>query len=146
MKSRTFTGIAFCSPLIVGLIAFTILPVGASLWFSFCNYPILDPPRFVGVANYAEMAHDDQFWHSVRNKLCKVLQISPRDEDQKLNEALAAQEKNNSRSAGMTNLVLRCEDAVNRKDLSDEDLKELVAACDKISEQAEGLLTTSKAE
>jgi len=85
-------------------------------------------------------------WHSVRNKLCKVLQISPRDEDQKLNEALATQEKNNSRSTGMTNLVLRCEDAVNRKDLSDEDLKELVAACDKISEQAESLLTTSKAD
>ena len=85
-------------------------------------------------------------WHSVRNKLCKVLQISPREEDRKLNEALAVQEKNNSRSAGMTSLVLRCEGAVNRKDLSDEDLKELVAACDKISEQAESLLTTSKAD
>ncbi len=43
-------------------------------------------------------------------------------------------------------LVERCERAVNRKDLSDEELQELVAACDKISEQAESLLTTSRSD
>ena len=26
-----------------GLLAFTVLPVVASFWFSLCNYPILDP-------------------------------------------------------------------------------------------------------
>ena len=74
---RTFTGIAFCSPLIFGLLAFTILPILASLWFSLCNYPILDPPRFVGTANYAELARDDQFWHSVRNTFEYVLLAVP---------------------------------------------------------------------
>jgi len=64
---RTLTGILFCSPLIVGILCFTVLPVLASFWFSFCNYPILDAPRFVGLANYREITNDDQFWHSVRN-------------------------------------------------------------------------------
>ena len=77
MKSRTFTGLAFCSPLIFGLVAFTILPVLASFWFSLCNYPILDPPRFVGASNYVELARDDRFWHSVRNTFTYVLLAVP---------------------------------------------------------------------
>ncbi len=77
MKRRTLTGLAFCSPLIFGLLAFTVLPVLASFWFSLCNYPILDPPKFVGTANYAELARDDQFWHSVRNTFTYVLGAVP---------------------------------------------------------------------
>lgn len=77
MRSKTFTGLAFCSPLILGLLAFTVLPVAASAWFSLCNYPILDPPRYVGVANYVELARDEQFWHSVRNTFTYVLLAVP---------------------------------------------------------------------
>jgi multiple sugar transport system permease protein len=77
LKRRTLTGLAFCSPLIFGLLAFTVLPVVASFWFSLCNYPILDPPRYVGLANYAEMARDEQFWHSVRNTFEYVLGAVP---------------------------------------------------------------------
>jgi multiple sugar transport system permease protein len=77
MNRRTLIGLAFCSPLIVGLLAFTVLPVLASFWFSLCNYPILDPPRFVGTANYVELARDDQFWHSVRNTFEYVLGAVP---------------------------------------------------------------------
>jgi len=77
MKSRTFTGIMFCMPLIVGILAFTVVPVVASFWFSLCNYPILDPPKFVGTANYVELARDDRFWHSVRNTFTYVLFAIP---------------------------------------------------------------------
>ena len=77
MKSRTWTGLAFCSPLIIGLLCFTVLPVVASFWFSLCNYPILEPPRFVGVANYVELARDDRFWHSVRNTFLYVAGAIP---------------------------------------------------------------------
>jgi hypothetical protein len=34
MKPKTLTGLAFCAPLIFGLLAFTVLPVLASAWFS----------------------------------------------------------------------------------------------------------------
>ncbi len=77
MNRRTWTGLAFCSPLILGLLAFTVLPVIASFWFSLCNYPILDSPRYVGAANYVEMAHDDRFWHSVQNTFVFVLASVP---------------------------------------------------------------------
>jgi multiple sugar transport system permease protein len=77
MKPRTFTGIAFCSPLIIGMVCFTIVPVLMSFWFSLCNYPILDPPRFVGTANYAELFKDERFWHSVRNTFEYVIAAVP---------------------------------------------------------------------
>ncbi len=98
-------------------------------------------------------------WLNVRQKLCKLLQISPREEDDKLNNALVTQQKLRG-AAGLSasgattgssglitaptvvELVEKCEQAVNRKELTDEELRELVAACDKISEQADELLTT----
>src|SRR5258706_397668 len=48
-------GVAFSMPLIGGLLALTIYPVVSSFYFSLCDYPILDPPRFVEVANYGGM-------------------------------------------------------------------------------------------
>ncbi|HLK16219.1 MAG TPA: sugar ABC transporter permease [Fimbriimonadaceae bacterium] len=77
MKRRTWIGLAFCSPLIVGLLAFTVIPVVASAWFSLCNYPILDPPKYIGAANYTELVRDDQFWHSIRNTFTYVLMAVP---------------------------------------------------------------------
>lgn len=77
MRRRTWTGIAFCAPLIIGLLAFTVLPVVASFWFSLCNYAILDPPRYVGTANYEELVRDERFWHSVRNTFTYVLLAVP---------------------------------------------------------------------
>lgn len=76
-RSRTLTGILFCAPLIFGLLAFTVLPVLASAWFSLCNYPILEPPRYVGGANYVELTRDAQFWHSVRNTFTYVVFAVP---------------------------------------------------------------------
>jgi hypothetical protein len=94
-------------------------------------------------------------WSSVRQKLCKVLQISPHEEDEKLNQTLIAQQRltgpynveatgKEIKEVNMLNLVEQCESAVNRKDLNDDDLRELVAACDKIAEQADSLLTTNR--
>ena|GEM_PF-4280637 len=52
---RTFTGILFCSPLIVGILGFAVMPILASFWFSACNGSSLDAPRFVGLVNYREL-------------------------------------------------------------------------------------------
>ena len=77
MKQKTLTGLAFCAPLIVGLILFTVIPVVSSFWFSLCNYPILAPPRFIGVSNYVELTRDSQFWRSVQNTFMYVLGAVP---------------------------------------------------------------------
>src|SRR2546423_11805933 len=60
-------GIAFCLPLIVGLLSLTIYPVASSFYFSLCDYPINFSPRFIGLANYQEMLRDPRFWLSLWN-------------------------------------------------------------------------------
>jgi multiple sugar transport system permease protein len=60
-------GVAFCSPLLVGLAAFALYPVIASLYFSLCDYPIFDTPQFVGLANYREMMEDPRIFIALWN-------------------------------------------------------------------------------
>jgi multiple sugar transport system permease protein len=73
MKRREWravaTGVAFTAPWIVGFSAFLAYPVLASLFYSFCDYSILQRPAFIGLANYRELLHDDVFWLSLRNTL-----------------------------------------------------------------------------
>lgn len=43
-----------------------IVPMGISLYYSFCDYNILSPPEFVGLKNYIQMfTADDRFWKSI---------------------------------------------------------------------------------
>ncbi len=60
-------GIAFISPWIVGVLAFTLLPVALSLYYSFCDYSLLQSPLWVGTENYRELMRDDDFWRTLRN-------------------------------------------------------------------------------
>ncbi|MGI6459291.1 MAG: carbohydrate ABC transporter permease [Candidatus Hydrogenedentales bacterium] len=60
-------GLLFISPWIAGLLAFTAYPIGASLYYSFCDFSVLKPPVFVGGANYQELFQDPVFWKSLFN-------------------------------------------------------------------------------
>lgn len=60
-------GLAFTSPWLVGFLAFTLIPVALSLYYSFCDYSLLQPPVFRGLANYRDMIHDPVFWIALRN-------------------------------------------------------------------------------
>jgi len=53
-------GLAFLSPWIVGFLAFTAIPMVASLIFSFTDFNLLRPNqiRFVGLDNYAQLFRD----------------------------------------------------------------------------------------
>lgn len=54
-------------PFIIGFLVFLIIPMGMSLYYSFCDYDILSPPVFTGLDNYIEMfTADETFWHSVK--------------------------------------------------------------------------------
>jgi multiple sugar transport system permease protein len=66
-RRRTLTGLAFAGPWLVGFAAFTLYPVCASVYFSFCDYDVLSRPVWVGLLNYQDMATDSVFWMSVRN-------------------------------------------------------------------------------
>jgi multiple sugar transport system permease protein len=52
-------GLLFVSPWLVGLGAFTVYPISASLYYSFTVYNVIQPPRFVGLQNYVNMVTQD---------------------------------------------------------------------------------------
>lgn len=59
-------GVFFLSPWIFGFLAFTLLPMLATLFFSFLNLSITDGilsrPDFAGLANYRQLFKDPQVW------------------------------------------------------------------------------------
>lgn len=58
---------AFAAPAIIGLLWFTAYPVLASLYYSFCNYRVLTPPRWIGTGNYTHLFEDPLFYTSLWN-------------------------------------------------------------------------------
>ena len=65
-----FKGLAFLSPWIVGFCLFTAVPIGLSLYYSFCEFPNTSPgrpPVWIGSGNYRELVHDDIFWQTIGN-------------------------------------------------------------------------------
>lgn len=60
------SGYLFISPWLIGFIAFTLIPMAASLYFSFTKYDLLSPPVWIGFGNYRDMfANDPRFWKSL---------------------------------------------------------------------------------
>lgn len=57
-------GMLFIMPWIIGFLAFTLLPIIATLLFSFMDLNVLDKiePKFVGFSNYITMFNDTQIW------------------------------------------------------------------------------------
>lgn len=53
-------GYSFISPWIIGFVIFTLGPMIASLMFSFTQYNILNPPRWVGTRNYEVLFSSDK--------------------------------------------------------------------------------------
>ena len=60
-------GYLFISPWIIGFLAFTALPMLATLAFTFLNLTLEqpEPVRFVGLDNYARLADDSRVWDSL---------------------------------------------------------------------------------
>ena len=59
--------VAFLLPGLLGLTAFLILPLVASLLLSFSNWQVIGQTRFVGVANYVNLfTRDPIFWSVFR--------------------------------------------------------------------------------
>ena len=68
-RRNLLLGLAFISPWIAGFLAFTVYPVAASLYFSFCDYDVLQSPVWIGTRNYADMVTDGVFWQALSNTL-----------------------------------------------------------------------------
>ena len=66
---KILTGLAFCSPWLIGFLVFGLYPIALSLYYSFTDFNILQIPHWIGLENYQKMFHDHLFWKSVYNTL-----------------------------------------------------------------------------
>ena len=71
---ENLTGYAFISPFIIGFLAFTLIPIIASLYLSFTNYNLFAAPQWIGLENYKKMfTADPRYWQSLKVTLIYVL-------------------------------------------------------------------------
>ncbi|GAA1296397.1 sugar ABC transporter permease [Saccharothrix xinjiangensis] len=68
-KREARAGWLFLLPWVIGFLAFTAGPMLFSLWLSLTHYDMLEPPTYVGLDNYREMATDERvgaaLWNTV---------------------------------------------------------------------------------
>ncbi|MDE0465245.1 MAG: sugar ABC transporter permease [Caldilineaceae bacterium] len=64
---RFLTMLAFISPWIIGFLAFFVYPLLLSLYYSFTEYNLLQPPKWVGLQNYSNLAEDTHYQNAVGN-------------------------------------------------------------------------------
>ena len=61
---------AFLLPWSIGAAVLTVGPMVISLYLSFTDYDLFDPPRWIGAHNYVQMfTDDDHYWHAVTTTL-----------------------------------------------------------------------------
>lgn len=66
MNNERTAGIIFTMPFTIGFLLFMIVPMGISLYYSFCSYDILSPPVFTGLDNFKTMFADETFYKSIK--------------------------------------------------------------------------------
>jgi multiple sugar transport system permease protein len=77
-RQETRAGLLFILPWIISLLVFTAYPTIATLYLSFTDYNILQPPSWIGLDNYSTMFQEDPaFWTAVRNSAVYALVSVP---------------------------------------------------------------------
>ena len=66
MNNERTAGMIFTMPFTIGFLLFMIVPMGISLYYSFCSYDILSPPVFTGLQNFKTMFADETFYTSIK--------------------------------------------------------------------------------
>ena len=68
-QRNTLTGLAFCLPWIIGLLAFRAYPIGAAFWYSLTDYQGMNPPEFIGAENYGWLLRDSELRNAASNTI-----------------------------------------------------------------------------
>ncbi len=66
VKREAANGYALVLPWILGLVIWNLFPFAYSLYLSFTQYNILQPPVWIGADNYVDMFQDDFFWSALQ--------------------------------------------------------------------------------
>ena len=77
-RQETRAGLLFILPWLIGLLVFTAYPTIATLYLSFTEYNIVQPPSWIGLDNYQTIfSEDPAFWTAVRNSAVYTLVSVP---------------------------------------------------------------------
>ena len=66
LSKGSVAGVLFTLPFTIGFLLFMIVPMGISLYYSFCDYDILSPPVFTGLKNFISMFQDETFFKTLK--------------------------------------------------------------------------------
>lgn len=70
-------GPLFVLPFLIGFAVFMLFPAGMSLYYSFTDYSMIEPPVWRGLENYRRLASDPVFWKVTRNTAVYSLAAVP---------------------------------------------------------------------
>ena len=66
LSKESVAGVLFTLQFTIGFLLFMIVPMGISLYYSFCDYDILSPPVFTGLKNFISMFQDETFFKTLK--------------------------------------------------------------------------------
>ncbi|MCS7221848.1 MAG: sugar ABC transporter permease [Anaerolineae bacterium] len=67
VRGEAATGYALIMPWVLGFLIWTAFPIFASLYLSFTNYNVIQPPTWIGLQNYVRIfTKDIDFWPAIR--------------------------------------------------------------------------------
>ena len=75
--SHRWIGVLYLAPAVIFVLAFTAYPLSQMIWMSFHNWSLIEPKKWVGLANFIRAYNDRQFWISLGFTLKYTLYITP---------------------------------------------------------------------
>lgn len=76
-RAPATVGLLWISPWLIGFIVFMAVPIGMSLYYSLTDFPLLEPPIFIGLENYSGLLHDAVFHKALWNTAIFCLMFIP---------------------------------------------------------------------
>lgn len=70
------SGLLFTTPWLVGFLLFFLWPFAASLYWSFCQFDLINPPQWVGLENYRRLASEVGTSNGFGNALANTFYFS----------------------------------------------------------------------
>jgi multiple sugar transport system permease protein len=76
-NQAALAGYLFIAPWLVGFLFLTLWPMLQSLYYSFTDFSLLEPAKWIGLDNYKEMSKDRFFYNSLKVTFTYVLLSVP---------------------------------------------------------------------
>jgi multiple sugar transport system permease protein len=77
LRRRRYVGLLFVLPAVLFTFVFFVIPLAMTVFMSLNDWPLLGQHRWIGLANYATLLNDNQFWNSLLFTTRYTLLITP---------------------------------------------------------------------